>query len=454
MSAPAGGSPGPAIHFGPPADDPLVTRVLPGLPGEVRWGLDRMERILAALGDPHLDYPVLHVAGTNGKGSVARIWADTLAAAGVSTGLYTSPHLVSFRERILIDGRPPPDELLVEWARDLRPLLVREAPSFFEAATALALLAFSRAGVRAAVVEVGMGGRLDATNVVRPVVAAVTSLGLDHTGMLGESLEEIAREKAGIFKPGLPVFTAVEHPGAVAVLEAEAAEREARLHRVRVPEGRIRIEGVELELATRRWGPLTLESPMTGNHQLENLAVAVRALEALPPGIPLSARAVTSGVRRARVPGRFQVERQGARTWILDIAHNVSGARALRETLEGVAVPNPRVAIVGILADKSWEAILRELLPVVDHVILTVPRSAPASRRWNPEDALALVGRLRADVPVCVRVDLRDAIEEARRAVPPGGSVIVTGSTHTVGEALRCLGRIPEEALAVPVGSG
>ena len=451
MSERAGGSPGPALHFGPAGDDPLAARVLPGLPGEVRWGLDRMERILAALGDPHRDYPVLHVAGTNGKGSVARIWAEALTAAGHSTGLYTSPHLVSFRERILIDGRPLPDELLIEWARDLRPLLVREAPSFFEAATALALLAFSRAGVQAAVVEVGMGGRLDATNVVRPAVAAVTSLGLDHTGMLGDSLEEIAREKAGIFKPGLPVFTTVEHAGAIAVLEAEAAEREARLHRVRVPGGRIRIEGVGLELATRRWGPLTLESPMTGRHQIENLVLAVRALEALPPRLPLSARAVQRGVRRARVPGRFQVERHEARMWILDIAHNVSGARALRETLEAVAVPRPRAAIVGILEDKPWEAILRELVPAVDHVILTVPRSAPPSRRWNPEDALPL---LHPDVSVSVRHDPRAAIEEARTAVPSTGSVIVTGSTHTVGEALCCLGRIPEEARPVPSEAG
>ncbi len=442
--------PGLASHSGPPADDPLAARVLPELSGEVKWGLDRMERILAALGDPHLDYLVLHVAGTNGKGSVARIWAEVLMAAGLSTGLYTSPHLVSFRERILVNGRPLPDELLVEWARDLKPLLAREAPSFFEAATALAFLSFSRAGVEAAVVEVGLGGRLDATNVVRPVLAVVTSLGLDHTEMLGGSLAEIAREKAGIFKPGLPVFTAVEDPSALAVLQAEAAEREARLRRVRVPGGRIRIAGVELELETDRWGPLTLESPMTGKHQLENIALAVSALEALPPRIPLSVGAVKSGVQHARVPGRFQVERRGARTWILDIAHNVSGARALRETLEAVAAPRPRAAIVGILADKPWEAILRELAPVVDHFILTVPRSAPALRRWRPEDALPLFPPGR----VCVRPDPGAALEEARRVVPPTGSVIVTGSIYTVGEALACLGRIPEEALPVPFESG
>ncbi len=437
-------------NYGPPADDPLAARLLPGLPGDVRWGLDRMERVLAALGDPHLDYPVLHVAGTNGKGSVAKVWAEVLTAAGLSTGLYTSPHLVSFRERILVDGRPLPDGLLAEWARDLRPLLVREAPSFFEASTALALLAFSRAGVEAAVVEVGLGGRLDATNVVRPAVAAVTSLGLDHTEMLGGTIEEVAAEKAGIFKPGLPVFTAVADRRALGVLEAEAAEREARLHRVRVPAGRVRLGGVELEVATRRWGTLALECPMTGRHQLENVALAVSALEALPPRIPLSAGALRRGVGRARLAGRFQVERRWGRTWILDVAHNVEGARVLRETLSEVAAPRPRTAVVAILADKPWEAILGELAPAADHIILTVPRSAPPARRWHPEDALALFP------PGSARVcpDPGAALAEARSAVPPAGSVIVTGSMYTVGEALAWLGRLPREALPTPFESG
>lgn len=437
-------------NYGPPADDPLAARLLPGLPGDVRWGLDRMERVLAALGDPHLDYPVLHVAGTNGKGSVAKVWAEVLTAAGLSTGLYTSPHLVSFRERILVDGRPLPDGLLAEWARDLRPLLVREAPSFFEGSTALALLAFSRAGVEAAVVEVGLGGRLDATNVVRPAVAAVTSLGLDHTEMLGGTIEEVAAEKAGIFKPGLPVFTAVADRRALGVLEAEAAEREARLHRVRVPAGRVRLGGVELEVATRRWGTLALECPMTGRHQLENVALAVSALEALPPRIPLSAGALRRGVGRARLAGRFQVERRWGRTWILDVAHNVEGARVLRETLSEVAAPRPRAAVVAILADKPWKAILGELAPAADHFILTVPRSAPPARRWHPEDALALFP------PGSARVcpDPGAALAEARSAVPPAGSVIVTGSMYTVGEALAWLGRLPREALPTPFESG
>ena len=437
-------------NYGPPADDPLAARLLPGLPGDVRWGLDRMERVLAALGDPHLDYPVLHVAGTNGKGSVAKVWAEVLTAAGLSTGLYTSPHLVSFRERILVDGRPLPDGLLAEWARDLRPLLVREAPSFFEASTALALLAFSRAGVEAAVVEVGLGGRLDATNVVRPAVAAVTSLGLDHTEMLGGTIEEVAAEKAGIFKPGLPVFTAVADRRALGVLEAEAAEREARLHRVRVPAGRVRLGGIELEVATRRWGTLALECPMTGRHQLENVALAVSALEALPPRIPLSAGALRRGVGRARLAGRFQVERRWGRTWILDVAHNVEGARVLRETLSEGAAPRPRTAVVAILADKPWEAILGELAPAADHFILTVPRSAPPARRWHPEDALALFP------PGSARVcpDPGAALAEAKSAVPPAGSVIVTGSMYTVGEALAWLGRLPREALPTPFESG
>lgn len=444
------GRPGTGLQFGLPADDTLVAQILPGLPTEVRWGLERTERILAALGNPHRDYPVLQVAGTNGKGSVARIWAEILQAAGLRTGLYTSPHLVSFRERILVDGSPLPDELLAEWARDLRPLLVREAPSFFEAATALALTSFARSSVDVVVAEVGMGGRLDATNVLRPVLAAVTSLALDHTSMLGESVEQIAREKAGILKPGVPVFTAVEDPGVLAVLREEAALREARLYRVPIPEGKIRMEGVELELQTSRWGKLRLECPMTGRHQLQNLALAVRALEVLPPRLPVSARAVSKGVQRARVSGRFQVERRGARTWILDIAHNLSGVRALAQTLRDVEAPTPRVAIVGILADKPWAAMLRELALAVDAFVLTVPRSAPEPRTWRPQDAKALLPSDRVEI----RTGVKSAIDAARVAAGPTGSVVVTGSTYTVGEALQCLDRVPKEALPVSPESG
>lgn len=446
MSQGARERPSPSIQFGPPAGDALASVLFPGLPGQVEWGLERTRRILASLGDPHRDYPVLHVAGTNGKGSVARIWAEILRAAGFRTGLYTSPHLISFRERIQVDGSAVPDNLLEEWSRDLRPLLVREAPSFFEAATALAFLALSRRAVDVAVVEVGMGGRLDATNVVDPVLTAVTNVGLDHQEMLGGTVEQIAREKAGIFKPGVPAFTADQDPQTLAVLAEEAAAHEALLYVVPPPEGEVRLDGLSLRLDTQRWGALDLESPLVGRHQLQNLALAVQALEALPPGLPVRARAVRGGVGRVRLPGRFQVERERGQVWILDVAHNLEGVRVLRQTVDEIDPPRPRIGIVGILADKPWEPMLRKLLDVLDHIVLTVPSLAPESRAWEPEAVAADLASPHVEVSPLMAT----AVKVARSRAGRSGSVLVTGSTYTVGECLTCLGKIPAEALPAP----
>ena len=430
-------------HFGLPDGDPFPARLFPRLPGSVKWGLDRTERMLAALGDPHRSYPILHVGGTNGKGSVARIWAGVLSAAGFRTGLYTSPHLVSFRERILVEGLPFPDEVLEEWAGVLRPFLVREAPSFFEAATVLAFLAFERAGVDVAVVEVGLGGRLDATNVVSPVLTAVTNVALDHERMLGRDIGTIAREKAGILKPGIPAFTSSDDPVVLEVLAEEAATRGSILRAVPVPQGRTTIDGSRVVVPDTAWGTLDLATPLVGRHQFLNIALAVRALGALPPRLPVSRSAVLEGVLRTRIPGRFQLEEHEGRSWILDVAHNPAAARALASTLLEVSEPRPRVALVGILDDKAWARVLMELAPAVDTFILTVPDSAPAGRRWDPARAAEVL----PDHHVIVIPEFQTAFREAEREAQGAASVLVTGSSHTVGDALKCLGRLPSEAL-------
>ena len=450
MSCRARERPSQPLSFGLTVDDALAARLFPGLPGQVKWGVERTERILRSLGDPHRDYPVLHVGGTNGKGSVARVWAEILRAAGFKTGLYTSPHLISFRERIQVDGSPLPDELLAEWSRDLRPLLVREAPSFFEAATALGFLALSRVAVDVAVVEVGMGGRLDATNVVNPVLTAVTNVGLDHEGMLGETVERIAREKAGIFKPGTPAFTAETDPDTLAVLAEEAAVREALLRAIPPPEGAVGLDGCTLRLDTKSWGALQLESPLIGRHQLQNVALAVHSLEALPPGLPISIGAIGQGVSCSRLVGRFQVERERGQVWILDVAHNLDGIRALRMSIDEANPPKPRVGVVGILSDKPWGAMLDALGGVLDHIVLTVPSGAPESRAWDP--AAVAIG-LSSD-KVEARPDIASALDTARARAGQSGTVLVTGSTHTVGESLTLLNKIPSEALPVPFHSG
>jgi dihydrofolate synthase/folylpolyglutamate synthase len=433
------------MTFGIPAEDTLAAKLFPPLPGTVRWGLDRTERMLAALGNPHRSCPVLHVGGTNGKGSVARIWAGVLRAAGFRTGLYTSPHLVSFRERILVDGLPFPDSILEELSRDLRPLLLRESPSYFEAATVLAFHAFAQAEVEVAVVEVGLGGRLDATNVVTPLITAITNVAWDHAELLGGSLEKIAREKAGILKPGVPAFTTCDDPALLAVLVEEAAVRGTPLRRVPLPTTRVGIDGSRLRIESAKWGGLELASPLCGEHQGRNIALAVRSLEALPPRLPVSAAAVREGILRTRVPGRFQLEVEGERHWVFDVAHNTHGVRALVNTLGWARTARPRLGFVGILADKSWGEMLSALLEVLDFLILVTPDSAPSGRRWDPVAAHSTLPAGRG----LVAPSLPDAFEIARRESGPSGTVVVTGSTYTVGDGLRLLGRIPVEALEI-----
>ncbi len=438
------------VDFGLPSGDPFARRLFPSLPGSVKWGVGRTERLLAALQDPHRSYPVLHVGGTNGKGSVARIWAEILRAAGFRTGLYTSPHLVSYRERLLVNGRPLPDDLLEEWSRDLRPLLLREAPSFYEAGTVLALLAMARAQVDVGVVEVGLGGRLDATNVVDPVLIALTNVGLDHREFLGDDVATIAREKAGIMKPGASVFTTCRDRRALKVLGEEAIERGAVLRRVRVPDAEITMDGLRMRIDTERWGPLELASRLIGRHQVANIALAVRSLEALPPRLPVSAAAVREGVLRSRVPGRLQVENVSGRPWILDIAHNLDAVRAVAETLDEISPPRPRVGLVGILNDKDWQGMLQALVGTLDRFVLTSPAGAPAGRQWDPAAGAAVLPPGVASVVP----DFEAAVREAEDAAGGSGSVVVLGSSYTVGSALRSLGRVPPEALPVHFESG
>lgn len=460
ISAGAGGRPWTGLR-GPLTGDPLATQLFPLLPDEVRWGLDRTERLLARVGSPHKGLPVLHVAGTNGKGSVARIWAAILEEAGFRVGMYTSPPLLSFRERILVDGAPLSDEFLGDMAGELRSHLVKLAPSPFEAFTVLALLAFRRLEVDLAVMEVGMGGRLDATNVVEPILTAVTNVTLEHQAMLGASLGAIAKEKAGILKSGVPAYTASETPEVLRVLAEEAATLGVPLTRVSPFPGEVSLEGIRCVAPTRWWGDLHLRSPLLGRHQLQNLALAVRSLEALPPRLLPSRRAVVAGVARARVPGRLQVEEEAPRQWLLDVAHNPAGAVALADAVRSLPLADPRVGVVGILADKEWRVMLETLAEVLERILLVVPPSAPFRRRWDPEAVAASLSdavRERVEIFAGGETDVPDpqpsledimnrALERARSLTSHGGTVVVTGSFPMVGDVLRVLGRIPDDAL-------
>ncbi len=417
----------------------LVRELFPRLTGGIRWGLERTERILADAGDPHRAYPVIHVGGTNGKGTTCAVAESILRAAGLRTGLYTSPHLTSFRERIRIDGEPIAEQPLLEAANRLWPSIEREAPSFFEATTAIAFEAFARARVDVAVVEVGLGGRLDATNVVVPEVAVVTNVSVDHVEYLGSDPAGIAREKAGIAKPGVPFLTGEPDDALFTVLDSVAREAGARAERMPkdVPSlVQEDADGIRFGMATSAWGTIEARLPLAGAHQGRNAALAVRALELTHLAKRIDARALSAGIQATRWPGRMQRERIDGRDWIFDVAHNAAAFERLAEALRRLPPRRPVVVLLGVMGDKDWRAMLSSLAAVADRIVLTRPAHAPAGRAWDPADAAdaARAAGLEAElVPDLVR-----AVRALHAATEP--TVLVTGSFHTVGEAIVALG--------------
>ena len=423
---------------------PLGLTLFPEAPSIVDWGLGRMEAALAELASPHRRYRTLHVGGTNGKGSVASTWASVLRRRGDRTGLYTSPHLCSFSERIMVDGRPLPAERLDRTAARLRPLARELGMSFFEATTLLALVAFAEEEVDVACIEVGLGGRLDATNVVAPEVAAITNVALDHQEHLGASLERIAREKAGIIKAGVPCVTAEGRPVVLDVLASRAEQVGAPFHRVDPWRdlGGLRLgpRGTSFTLRTQEAGSIEVTTPLPGAHQAINAALAIRALELMPD--PPSARQLAEGVAAVQWPGRGQMREMDGRRYVFDVAHNVAAVEALARLLAAVSPPRPIVVLAGILGDKDWSRMLPPLVDMADAAVFTIPSSAPVERTWNPRAVAEQVsGGLRPGV-IEVEEEVPAALERAA-AMAGRGTVVVTGSCHTVGDALLALGMSP-----------
>ncbi len=385
----------------------------------IRFGLETTAALVEDLGSPHLVYPTIHVAGTNGKGSVAALMAESLRTAGWRTGLYTSPHLVSFRERIMVDGQPITEDAVAMWTSRLEPLIREREATFFEASTAIAFADFAARGVEIAVVEVGLGGRLDSTNIITPEVSVVTRIARDHHKYLGETLPEIAREKAGIAKPGVPFVIGETEPALVEELR-EAARRACR---ERGGEADIRVLP-----AGYLWpGPLALAGP----HQRRNAAVAYGALMALPPRWRPSLEVVEQAFGRTTVAGRL--DRRGR--WLFDVAHNPDGVSALVHALEADPVPRPVHALVSILGDKEWPGMLVELDRVIDRGILTCAPTA-AGRGWDLgwlAEWLVRTDRPPARAAWTLQPDFHAALREVQDGA---GTILVTGSFHTVGDVM------------------
>jgi dihydrofolate synthase / folylpolyglutamate synthase len=426
----------PKTHLLSPAYSELINRLFPRLTGGVRWGLERTEQLLEAAGNPHRRFRSIHVAGTNGKGSVAATLANILTSAGQRTGLYTSPHLCSFRERIRVNGEPIGEAALVDVADEWWPAIEASGASFFEATTVLAFAALARAGVDVAVVEVGLGGRLDSTNVINPELSIITNIAWDHADYLGDSLTAIAREKGGIIKPGVPLVTAEAAPDLLAVFRQQCAERDAPLRVVAADvEANVTLAGSRFTVDTKSWGLLSLHTPLVGQHQVRNEVLAVGALDLVGSAFNIQRPAVETGVAGVHWPGRFDV-RRAERTWIFDVAHNEAGVQALIAACRRVDLPRPVALLIGILGDKDWARMLPPLFELGDTVVLTVPPTAPPNRVWDPDRVTREVNA----AGVLVEQDFGRAIAAVEAASAPGGTILVTGSFHTVGDALAQLG--------------
>lgn len=400
--------------------------------GGVRFGLDRTHALLNAAGNPHRACPVIHVAGTNGKGSALATAEALLRGHGLRVGKYTSPHLVDFRERMIVDGAPIEAEQVVEWVERWTPVVVDLGATFFEATTVMAFDFFARASVDVALIETGLGGRLDATNVVDPVAAGVTSIGWDHMEYLGHSLDAIAREKAGIFKPERPAVIGELSEPLRDVLRERALAAGAAVwcvaEHVRVDDVEVTSEGTSctLEMFGQRQ---RVRTPLTGRHQAHNLAFTLLLLHAAGPRYRLTLEQAAPLLGNVLLPGRFQ--RVGK--WVFDVAHNADGARVLAETLRAVSPPHPVRVLFCALRDKEWKDMLTTLSPVVDEFVLTDAPTAPSSRRWNLEEAGAFARHIGASVQVGWTFD------EALRLMEDAGTAVVTGSFHTVGDAMSRL---------------
>ena len=404
--------------------------------GRTKFGLERTEAFLRSIGTPQERLRIVHVAGTNGKGSVCATLEALLRARGLRVAKYTSPHLVDFRERFVVDGSAVSEEWIADFITRWTPEVERLGATFFEATTAMAFDWFAECEADVAVVETGLGGRLDSTNVVRPLAASVTSIGIDHTEYLGDTREEIALEKAGIFKPGIPATIGERDPSIRALLAHLALEQGASsvtsVWDVAPPRD-VAVTSAGTGFAMTVDGEeRRLHTPLAGAHQASNTALALVTVRAVADahGFWGGWEEAGAALAQVRLPGRFH--RVGK--YIFDVAHNADGARVLATTLEGLQAPRPVAAIVCVLQDKDWRAMLEALSPSVDHFVLTDAPTAPASRAWSLAEAHAFAEGRGWDV--CREGDFDRAL---RRGEELGATVLVTGSFHTVGYAMARL---------------
>jgi len=401
----------------------------------IKLGLATIKNILKNLGNPQNNFQSIHVAGTNGKGSVASALASMLHAAGYKTGLYTSPHLIHFNERISINNQHISNaDVVAAYEAVNRVHYGEREPTFFEFATAMALYEFNRQNVDWAVIETGMGGRLDATNMIKPALSIITNISLEHRDYLGNTLSQIAGEKAGIIKPRTPVVTAIKQPVARAVVKEVAQNKSAPLYRFgkdfrvkRLRTGGLSYYGIDNVLPN-------VQPALLGDHQIDNTALALASVEILNrKKTEISLQHIKDGLANTRWPGRLDVVSKNPFI-ILDGAHNLIAARNLGRYLTRNFANRKLTMVVGILDDKPYVSMLKSLLCACDRVILTRAR---INRALDPEILHAVAETLVADTAVISSVD--HAVAHAIRSARPKDVICIAGSLYVVGEALQAL---------------
>ncbi len=398
------------------------------------FGLTQVERILSAIGNPHKEIQAIHIGGTNGKGSTAAMMSSILQKEGYRVGLYTSPHLIRFTERIKVNGKEIEEEevvALTEWMRkEIETAGIAPPFTFFDFTTAMALHYFKQKLVDLAVLEVGLGGRLDSTNVVDPLVSIITNVAKDHEEHLGKTILKIAREKAGIIKKGRPLITAVTQPQVLRLFSKVCQENGTPLFRVGKEfryalgeDGDFNYEGLNRKL----W---SIHLNLKGFHQVINAATAFGAMEVLEDlGYRVSTDAMIDGVREVEWPGRLEMVSSSPRV-ILDGAHNPAGALVLKESLEKEFQFQHLILLIGIMKDKDIQSILHLLAPLADHIIFTRPHT---DRATPPLLLKKMVGRNGKKAEIVE--DLSEAIERGLSLVEKEDLLCITGSLYTVGEA-------------------
>jgi dihydrofolate synthase/folylpolyglutamate synthase len=410
----------------------------------MKFGLRNMRVLLRELGSPHRRFRSIHVGGTNGKGSVCAMVDSVLRASGRRVGLFTSPHLTSIRERMQVNGRPISRKDFVQSYQRVA-LAVRRLqrerrlpahPTYFETITAIAFDFFAHQKLHVAVLEVGMGGRLDSTNLVTPLITAITNVDFDHERFLGDTIEKIAREKAGIIKRRVAVLTAARRPAALRVIRQSAAIHQSQLIEVLRDSKASHVfasaAGSRFSLRTPHGSYHDMQISLAGRHQVDNAVLAVRILEECDATeLRVSRKDLFEGLKEVRWPGRFEQMSQRPDIFV-DGAHNPAGARALRQLVSTALRGRKIILIYGAMRDKAIRRVVQELQPIAEQIIFTRPF---IKRAATPEKIFALVGEPRH--PSFLAADLGHAIKLARRLAQRHSAILITGSLYLVGEARK-----------------